>query len=93
MLNGEKFSDVVLCVDSQQFQAHKSILSVRSPVFAAMFSHDTKELQQNLVEISDMTSKVMNALLNFIYTGGVSPEDLTVELLRAADKVCFRFNC
>ena len=83
-------SDVILSVvDGIEWPAHKGILSVRSPVFAAMFSHqDTKEAKESKVEIDDVPNDTFKDLLEFIYTGIVpAKERLTTELLAASDKV------
>ncbi|GFY43478.1 hypothetical protein TNIN_180491 [Trichonephila inaurata madagascariensis] len=48
------FSDVKLRTTTQTFPAHKNILSIRSPVFRAMFTTDMKEKIQKCVDISDL---------------------------------------
>ena len=87
-----KFSDVTLCttLDSKEFPAHRLILSIRSTVFAAMFSHEElKESQNKRVEISDVSGDVMKAFLDYIYSGNITKvEQFSVELLELADKVC-----
>ena len=48
--NGGDFSDVTLICGEKRFSCHKFILSARSDVFKAMFSHEnTKEGQTNQV--------------------------------------------
>ncbi|EDS28705.1 conserved hypothetical protein [Culex quinquefasciatus] len=70
-----KFSDVTMIIGKKQFRAHKAILAVRSPVFAAMFEHDMQESKEN------------TEVLRFIYTGKVQDMDqLARALLIAADK-------
>ena len=86
LLTSGKFSDVTMVVGGERFAAHKSILAARSPVFAAMFDHDTKERQENKVDIPDMDAKVFQELLNFIYTCKAN-DSMLPELLVAADKV------
>jgi speckle-type POZ protein len=65
-------SDVTLFVDGVEFPAHRSILSARSPVLKAMFSHDMKESKEGTVEIEEIKAPVFKQLLNFIYTGECS---------------------
>lgn len=63
-------SDVTLktMVDEQLFTAHKFILKMRSPVFATMFSGDFLENQEKKpVEIFEISGRVMEALLAYIY--------------------------
>ena len=86
--DGAKSSDVVLRVGNKDFQAHKCILSARSPVFGAMFQHDMKEAKENHVDIEDVEVEVFEVMLRFIYTDKISSDDVTIDLLKAADKVC-----
>ena len=83
-------SDIILVVKGKEFPVHKAILSARSPVFAAMFEHeDTKEANEGKVEITDILDDVFQELLNYTYTSRIPiKEQLTPELLSAADKVC-----
>ena len=64
-------SDVTLVnvKSKKKFEAHKAILSIRSPVFRQMFQHEMKEKATNRVEIEDTEDKVLNEMLTFIYTG------------------------
>ena len=55
------------------FPCHTAILSARSPVFAAMFRHDTQERQRQEVEIPDVEPGVMRALLEHCYTAQLPP--------------------
>ena len=43
LLKGGQHSDVTLVVRGKEFQAHKCILSARSPVLKVMFQHDMRE--------------------------------------------------
>ena len=72
LFESSQFADVTLTCNSREFQCHKAILTARSPVLAAMFEHEMKERQLNLVEIEDMDPEVMADMLRFIYTGKVS---------------------
>ena len=87
--DGAKSSDVVLRVGGKVFQAHKNILTARSSVFGAMFQHDDmkEEGKPNKVDIEDVKVEVFEVMLRFIYTGKVSSNELTIDLLVAADKV------
>ena len=62
-------SDVTFNILGRKFAAHKNILTMRSPVFAAMFRHPTKEMQSNQVEVKDVDHDVFQEILRFIYTG------------------------
>jgi speckle-type POZ protein len=87
LVNEKKYSDSVFIVDNKQFFAHKSILSVRSKVFEAMFANDMIESHSNQYIIDDIESNVFEELLTFIYTGN-SPKTQTMveKLLAAAQK-------
>jgi len=82
------FTDVVLVVGECELRVHKCILAARSPVFTAMFEHkETKEAQENRVEITDLSIEVCRILVEYIYTGKVnSVHEYALELLEAADK-------
>jgi hypothetical protein len=74
---------------SEKIGAHKSILSARSPVFAAMFRHDMQESNTGQVAIDEIERNVFYQLLHFIYSGRTSvplTETTAQPLLIAADK-------
>lgn len=81
-------SDVILSIGDHEIKAHRAILAARSPVFSAMFEHDTLEKQQNRVVIEDLSRESMVQLLKFLYTGEM--DELTAQellsLFVAADK-------
>ncbi|KFO30080.1 Speckle-type POZ protein [Fukomys damarensis] len=82
-----RFTDCCLCVAGQEFQAHKAILAIRSPVFNAMFEHEMEERRKNRVEISDVEPEVFKEMMWFIYTGKAPNLDrMAHDLLAAADK-------
>ncbi|KAL6044150.1 hypothetical protein STEG23_019830 [Scotinomys teguina] len=81
------FTDCCLVVAGQEFRAHKAILAARSPVFRAMFEHDTGESKRNRTEIHDLEPQVFKKMMDFIYTGK-SPnlDSMAAAVLAAADK-------
>lgn len=81
------FTDCCLVVAGQEFRAHKAILAARSPVFRAMFEHDTEESRKNCIEIHDLEPEVFKAMMGFIYTGK-EPDlnSIADAVLAAADK-------
>lgn len=82
-----RFSDVILCIQGKEFQAHKAILAARSPVFHAMFEHEMEEKKANRVEIKDVEYEVLREMLRFVYTGKApNLERMADDLLAAADK-------
>lgn len=87
LLTNEELSDVTIQVGSDMFYAQKAILSVRSPVFAAMFKSGMREAKLNRLVVEDIEPKVFKELLRFIYVGKVQRlKEMAHELLAAADK-------
>ncbi|XP_057317942.1 speckle-type POZ protein B-like [Microplitis mediator] len=87
-LYGSKMnSDVILVVGDTKFKAHKIILSARSPVFLAMFTHEMKEKKENTVTIPDIDPEIFEKILEFIYTDNIDDLDANAEcLLESANK-------
>lgn len=82
-------SDVTFIIRGQTFSAHKAILAMRSPVFAAMFLHPTKEELTSKVEIEDINPDVFQEVLRYLYTGltrSTAMDVMATGLLVAADK-------
>lgn len=87
LLENETFSDVTIVVEDRKFQAHRAILAARSPIFAAMFSHEMAESKLNIVTITDVEPEVFDVMLRFIYTDSVENlKDMALKLLQVADK-------
>ncbi|XP_038122480.1 speckle-type POZ protein-like [Culex quinquefasciatus] len=87
LLSNEQLSDVTIHVDQKKFYAQRAILSVRSPVFAAMFQSGMQESALNRIVIEDIEPDVFEEVLRFIYVGKVMGlERMAHELLAAADK-------
>jgi len=83
------FSDVTLICGDKRFPCHKFMLSARSDVFKAMFSHEnTKEGQTNEVEIKDTEPETLEQLLKYIYSDKLECDmpNLASSLMTAADK-------
>ena len=90
-LFGEKnFSDVKITCGEEVFDCHRNILSVRSPVFDAMFQSDMIENRSKNVVIKDIKPEVVKEMIYFIYNGETSTENVMNEigrdLLGAANK-------
>jgi speckle-type POZ protein len=83
------FSDVTFNVHGRKLAAHKNILAMRSPVFAAMFQHPTKEMLSGEVEVEDVDPDVFQEVLRYLYTGltrSTAMDVMAPALLTAADK-------
>ncbi|KAH9363563.1 hypothetical protein HPB48_005904 [Haemaphysalis longicornis] len=83
----QKFRDVVIVVDGQQFHAHKAVLAAASPVFATVFQHDSATNGSTRVDVTDTDHTVFRQVLLFMYTGRVVNIDaMAADLLVAADR-------
>ena len=62
----------VLDEKCEKFEVHKSILSARSEVFAAMLQSDSlTETKDNQMTIKDIKPDALKAMLRFLYTDQV----------------------
>ena len=88
LLETQKFSDVKLNSNEEIFNAHKTILAARSPVFEAMFENEMLEKTEGLVTIVDVSNEVLKEILQYIYTGKEPNFEKTdvFGLVSAADK-------
>lgn len=59
--------DLVVAAKSRDFHVHSALLTAHSPVFARMLTHDFVEKRERRVEISDCTSKQIEAFLQQLY--------------------------
>ncbi|GFY56191.1 hypothetical protein TNIN_412341 [Trichonephila inaurata madagascariensis] len=81
-------TDVKLRTATQTFQAHKNILSARSPVFRAMFMTDMKEKIQESVDLPDLEDDTVRRMLLYMYTNALDGLQFksALKLYAAADK-------
>ncbi|KAG8181755.1 hypothetical protein JTE90_028293 [Oedothorax gibbosus] len=86
MNNCEFFADVTLKCGTAEIPAHRNILAARSPVFATHFKNKM-EGSGEVVEITDVKSDVLKAMLKYIYSGKIYPltSEEAEDLLVAAD--------
>ncbi|XP_057324851.1 speckle-type POZ protein-like [Microplitis mediator] len=91
LYNTKMCSDTIINVGDKEFQAHKIILMARSPVLAAMFSHDMIEKKENKISIPDVTPEIFEKVLKYIYTDEVNDlNEIADDLLEVADKYQLR---
>lgn len=81
-------SDIKIKVKDREFQAHKCVLSTRSPVFASMFQNEMTGKSSSVVQITDCDEHCFESFLLFMYTGDVSSVSLVnaVSLYKIAEK-------
>lgn len=76
-------------MEEKTFQAHKFILSARSPVFARMLSNKNyKETQQSVMTITDTSKDVFKIFLEFVYNADIPIVTIygATELIKLAEK-------
>lgn len=84
--------DVKLRAGSQVYQAHREVLSEASSYFAAMFSSNFREKDQDVIELYDLPPIGFDAMLEYFYRGYITISDENVgEVVEAARffQVCF----
>ncbi|XP_043479772.1 speckle-type POZ protein B-like [Leptopilina heterotoma] len=87
LLGNETFKDVKFKVANREFTAHKAILTIQSPVFAAMFNSKMSEELTSIVQIKDIKPTIFQQMLNFIYNVEIKDLDkVALELFYAAEK-------
>lgn len=64
----KQYSDFTVKVGTKSFPVHKLILSIRSPVLAAMMQSGFSEAGSATMEVTDSSAKVVEAFLYFFYT-------------------------
>ncbi|KAM9087979.1 kelch-like protein 6 isoform 4-T4 [Megaptera novaeangliae] len=61
-------TDVILCVDIQEFSCHRVVLAAASNYFRAMFCNDLKEKYEERIIIKGVDAETMHTLLDYTYT-------------------------
>ncbi|XP_046984003.1 poly [ADP-ribose] polymerase tankyrase-1-like [Schistocerca americana] len=78
---------VMLVAGDTRLAAHRAVLVDRSPVFTAMFQHDTLEASSGEVAIADVEGPVLRQLVSYLYTlQAPQLPSIAPQLLAAADK-------
>ncbi|XP_008556027.1 TD and POZ domain-containing protein 1 [Microplitis demolitor] len=87
IFHSKEGSDIILVVGHKKIPAHKALLMNRNNVFRAMLTSDTQSTKNNVINIFDMDSEILEKLLEFIYTDNVTNLDGVAErLYEVADK-------
>ncbi|XP_077981707.1 kelch-like protein 24 [Glandiceps talaboti] len=80
-----KFTDVVLCVGTEEITCHRAMLALCSNYFNAMFSHDMKERHVEKIMLNGVQSGVLSTVVEFLYTGCINiTEQNAQSILEAA---------
>ncbi|XP_049769399.1 poly [ADP-ribose] polymerase tankyrase-1-like [Schistocerca cancellata] len=87
LLDDGEGATVTLVAGETRLVVHRAVLVAGSPVFAAMFRHDTAESRGGLVDVADVDGTVLRELLTYLYTlRAPQLASLAPRLLVAADK-------
>ena len=90
----KEFSDFeIICMDKTndgkevetKLYCHKIVLYLGSEYYRRMFSGSFQE-RKGSVKVTDVSSKTMAKVLQYLYTGNISKGDVDVEVMYAADK-------
>ena len=85
----DEFIDVRLKVGEDVFSAHRVVLAASSDYFHAMFAHDMKEANQEVIELKDenISAAALKNVLDSIYSGNFTAvnDENVFEVLVAAD--------
>lgn len=86
--NPSSFADATLKCESAEIPVHKCVLSIRSPVLAAMFTSQMQEGLTSTLLVTDIKLDVLKATLKYIYSGKTDnlTDVLAGDMLFAADK-------
>ena len=68
---GRDFTDVTLVLrDGSEIRAHKFILALVSPKFAAKFSEPWADKNQDKFEVTEVEAETFRSMISFIYSSG-----------------------
>uniref|UniRef100_A0A7E4W7B0 BTB domain-containing protein n=1 Tax=Panagrellus redivivus TaxID=6233 RepID=A0A7E4W7B0_PANRE len=84
----EQSCDLKIVVGDLYIHAHKAFVSLISPVFAAMFTHNTKEAQTGAVNITDFDYGTVKTAINMLYGHPFEPHSIqeVIAVTRFAEK-------
>ncbi|XP_078351632.1 kelch-like protein 25 [Oculina patagonica] len=84
----QSFCDVTVAVKDGEFNAHKVVLAAASPFIRSLLASDMRESKEQLIkiELEEATASVMEAVLQYVYTGDVLvTEESAHNLIATAD--------
>ncbi|KAK3907597.1 Speckle-type POZ protein [Frankliniella fusca] len=99
LLEALEQSDLILEMkDGRTIGARKAVLTACSPVFRAMFMHDTVEKRDNRIVMPDVSLEAITEALRFMHTGAANLDDVdmvqeVVELAERYDLVLLKIMC
>lgn len=74
------FTDVVLVAGDKEFKAHRVVLATQSSFFSTRFQERWSQ-GDNRVQMADIDPSILEAILNFLYTGEIAAVSMMAEKL------------
>jgi hypothetical protein len=87
--NDQSTSDFIVECQNEKFYVHEMILKDQSEYFEAILRNDCLENKEKKLKIDDFEPEIVEALLRYIYNGAVKNDELTLDLMKIADKYNF----
>lgn len=89
LINNPNYSDITIVCEDGSFYACKAILAARCEVFNGFIYNGMKETYENQIRFPEIKSIAMKIILNYIYTGFCTAEELKndtiIDIYHAAD--------
>lgn len=76
--------DVTLIVNEQSFYVHKCVLAASSLYFRKAFTSEMGDKEKTEIELNILEADVMEPLLEYMYTGNISIDEMNARSLVAA---------
>ena len=67
-----KLCDVIFEAGGSEFYAHRLVLAASSPYFNAMFTNDLLETHTEIIKLHNVSSPVMELILEYFYTSKIN---------------------
>ncbi|XP_049587028.1 kelch-like protein 38 [Syngnathus scovelli] len=78
-------TDVWLCCGDTEIPCHRNVLVSSSPYFRAMFCNNFAERQQSRIRLRGLSPAILNAVVDYVYTGQAAiSEENVLPLTQAA---------
>ncbi|KAH8663696.1 BTB/POZ protein [Tricladium varicosporioides] len=68
LMDSDKYSDLKLVCQGQEFKVHKAIVCIQSPVLAAACDSGFQEATTNVVNIDEFDARTVRRMVEFMYT-------------------------
>ncbi|CAB4378129.1 unnamed protein product [Rhizophagus irregularis] len=82
MIDNPLYSDLIIrCNDDEELHANKLFLAGRSNYFHNLLLSTQEQTKSNKIIIKEVTSSIFKVVLEYFYTGNVSDETLTIDIV------------